>query len=78
MAWSWQEHPATAGRFANSLLSHVDILKDFPFVGAPVKRLPTVRRLLHSPLHVYYRVNEKERRIEVLHFWHYSRRAPHL
>jgi len=56
MRWSWQKHPATTERFANSLLNHVDLLGNFPFLGTPVGGFAGVRRLLHSPMHIYYRV----------------------
>jgi plasmid stabilization system protein ParE len=76
MRWSWQNRPGTTERFANALLNHVDLLKDFPCLGAPVRSYTGVRRLLHSPLRVYYRVVPEARRIEILHFWHGSRRDP--
>ena len=53
MHWSWQNHPGTSERFANALLNHVDLLKDFPNLGESVRGCPGVRRLQHSPLHVY-------------------------
>jgi plasmid stabilization system protein ParE len=64
MHWSWQNHPGTSERFANALLNHVDLLKDFPNLGEPVRGCPGVRRLRHSPLHVYYRVVLESRRVE--------------
>jgi plasmid stabilization system protein ParE len=76
MRWSWQNHPATTERFANALLNHVELLRDFPYLGAPVRGYPGVRRLQHSPLHVYYRALLEPRRVEILHFWHAARRDP--
>jgi plasmid stabilization system protein ParE len=76
MLWSWQNHPGTTERFANSLLNHVDLLKDFPYLGAPVSGYPGVCRLQHSPLHVYYKVLLDSRRVEILHFWHGARKGP--
>jgi plasmid stabilization system protein ParE len=32
--------------------------------------------LLHSPLHVYYRLDEDREAIEILHFRHSSRQGP--
>jgi hypothetical protein len=32
-----------------------------------------VRRILHSPLHVYYRILLEQKTVEVLYFWHVSR-----
>jgi hypothetical protein len=44
MRWSWQNHPGTTERFANALLNHVDLLKDLPYLGAPVRGYPGIRR----------------------------------
>jgi plasmid stabilization system protein ParE len=76
MNWSLEKYPAASERFGIALLKHVELLKAFPFVGAPVKDLPGVRRLIHSPLSIYYRVLEDKEVIEILHFWHVARRAP--
>lgn len=76
LSWSWQNHAESTERFANALLNHVDLLKDFPYLGATVRGHPGVRRLQHSPLHVYYKVVLEARRVEVLHFWHRARRYP--
>jgi plasmid stabilization system protein ParE len=78
LAWSWSEHPGSTENFALSLLNHVDLLKDFPYMGVRVKGYSGVRRLLHSPLHVYYRVILEMKRIEILHVWHSRRRPPLL
>jgi plasmid stabilization system protein ParE len=78
MRWSWQNHPETTERFANALLNHVDLLKDFPYLGAPLRGYQETRRLLHSPLHVYYQVVLESRKVDVLHFWHKARRDPRL
>jgi plasmid stabilization system protein ParE len=78
MRWSWENHPETTERFAEGLLNHVDLLKDFPYLGVPVRGHTGVRRLQHSPLHVYYRVLPHAKKIEVLHFWHRARLHPSL
>ena len=76
MSWSWEKHPETSERFATELLNHVDLLSSFPYLGVPVKTFPGVRSLLHSPIHVYYNVDENRKLIEILHFWHGARRYP--
>lgn len=73
LAWSWENHPATTEQFVSALLNHVDLLKSFPYLGEPVKGFPGVRRILHSPLHVYYRILLEQKTVEVLYFWHVSR-----
>lgn len=48
-----RNHPAVC----DGLFDHIDFLQSFPYVGASVRGHPNVRRLLHSPLYVYYRVD---------------------
>jgi len=74
--WSREKHPETTQQFANDLFDHPELLQALPYVGAPVKGNPHVRRLLHSPLYVYYRLDENRAAIEILHFWHSSRKGP--
>ena len=40
-------NPAAAEKLGTALLNHVELLKDFPRIGAPVHRRPGVRKLLH-------------------------------
>ena len=76
LAGSWENHPASTERFVYALLNHVDLLKSFPRLGEPVKSFRGVRRIFHSPLHIYYRILPEHATLEVLHFWHVSRRPP--
>ncbi|MBV8707871.1 MAG: type II toxin-antitoxin system RelE/ParE family toxin [Acidobacteriaceae bacterium] len=75
-AWSWQQYPETSERFLTALLNHIDLLAQFPLMGAPVKGHIGVRRLLHTPFHVYYRFTEATQTVELLHVWHRSRIEP--
>ena len=36
LAYSWTHFPATAERFGNALLNHIDMLRSFPYIGSPV------------------------------------------
>jgi plasmid stabilization system protein ParE len=74
--WSRERHAETTEQFADALFKHLDSLQVFPYLGALVKGRPSVRRLIHSPLYVYYRVDEHRGSVEILHFWHVSRRPP--
>ena len=76
MEWSWDRHRETSERFAKALLNHVDLLQNFPYLGIPMKDFSGVRRLHYSPIHVYYRIDESRKMIEVLHFWHAARQRP--
>jgi plasmid stabilization system protein ParE len=77
-SWSRERHPETTEQFANDLFNHLDFLQAFPYIGASVKGHPNVRRLLHSPLFVYYRVDADRGGIEIVHFWHATRKPPTL
>ena len=74
--WSREKHPRTTERFANELFDHIELLHALPYMGTPVIGHPHVSRLLHSPLYVYYHLDENRSAIEILHFWHSSRRDP--
>ena len=44
----------SASRFGNSLLDHVELLTRFPRMSAGVRGRRHVRRLVHSPILIYY------------------------
>ena len=55
LAYSWANFPATAERFGNAILNHVDVLKTFPYIGNPATGRLGVRHLMHTPIPIYYR-----------------------
>jgi plasmid stabilization system protein ParE len=65
-----------ASRFGDALLDHVELLTRFPRMGGPIRKRSRVRKLVHSPVLVYYRVREEKHLVEVLHFRHGAREAP--
>ena len=73
LEYSWINFPDAAERFGNAILNHIDLLKRFPFIGSPVTHHPGVRRLVHTPILIYYRVNENPNFVEILHFRRSSR-----
>jgi plasmid stabilization system protein ParE len=74
--WSREKHPKTTDQFAQDLFDHIELLQAIPRIGTPIKGHPQLRRLLHAPLYVYYRLDESRGGIEILHFWHSSRKDP--
>lgn len=70
------DSPASAERFGTALLNHVELLQHFPRLGASVARSPQIRKLLHSPVRIYYRIHEDRQIVEILHFWHIARSYP--
>jgi plasmid stabilization system protein ParE len=67
-----------ARRFGSGLLDHVDLLSRFPRMGGAIRKRSRVRKLQHSPIIVYYRIQEDAHIIEVLHFRHGSRKPPNF
>jgi plasmid stabilization system protein ParE len=65
-----------ASRFGNALLDHVDLLTRFPRMGNTIRKRARVRKLLHSPILVYYQIREEKHVVELLHFRHGSRKSP--
>ena len=70
------DNPEAANRFGTALLNHVELLQSFPRIGVLVPRRPGIRKLLHTPVRVYYRIREDPALIEILHFWHVARKQP--
>jgi plasmid stabilization system protein ParE len=50
-----------ASRLGNSLLDHVGLLTRFPRIGGVIEKRSRVGKLVHSPILVYYRVQENTR-----------------
>jgi plasmid stabilization system protein ParE len=76
MGYIAEDDAEVASRFGTSLLEHVDLLTRFPRLGSVVRKRSRVRKLLHSPMLVYSRVDEDKRPIEVLHIRHGARMPP--
>ena len=73
--WSLDKHPESTSRFATEFFNHLDLAAAFPYIGLTVRSQSNVRRLIHSPLIIYYRVDELRESIEILHVRHSSRRG---
>lgn len=71
-----QDDAEAASGFGEALLDHVDLLGRFPRMGNTTRKRSRVRKLVHSPIVVYYQVHEEKRLVEVLHFRHGSRKPP--
>lgn len=61
-----EDDSEAASRFGTSLLDHVELLA----------RFPNVRKLVHSPIVIYYRIHERKGTVEILHFRHSARKPP--
>ena len=70
------DNAPAAERLGTALLAHVDLLRHFPRLGASVPSRPRLRKIIHTPVVVYYRLYDDKSVVEILHFWHGSRRDP--
>jgi plasmid stabilization system protein ParE len=70
-----EDDDEAASRFGNALLDHVDLLTRFPRMGSTIRKRLRVRKLLHSPILVYYKICKDKLVVEVLHFRHGSRKS---
>jgi plasmid stabilization system protein ParE len=67
------DNEAAAERFGAALLNHIDLLSAYPYMGSPVTERSGVRKILHSPVRVYYRIHRGRGVVEILHLWHAAR-----
>jgi plasmid stabilization system protein ParE len=67
-----------AARFCGALLAHADLLATFPHLGIVAGKSRGVRCILHTPVRIYYRVDDVRQCVEVIHFWHAARQQPKL
>jgi plasmid stabilization system protein ParE len=65
-----------SSRFGNSLLDHIDLLAGFPRLGGAIQRRRHIRKLIHSPFLVYYKLDDERNEIEILHIRHGARQPP--
>ena len=76
LAWIAEDDAEAASRFGASVLDHINLLTKFPLIGTTVGKRRSVRKLVHSPILVYYSVNENKHTINVLHLRHGARKPP--
>jgi toxin ParE1/3/4 len=69
---------ATAIRIGNKLIDRVEILKNFPLLGAPYAKRRGVRKLVSRPFLIFYRFRETENAVDILRYWHGARTEPEL
>jgi toxin ParE1/3/4 len=68
-----RDNPEAAERVGNALIDRVLVLRKFPMLGPPYRKRQGVRTLVSGPYMIFYRVLEKEERIEILRYWHAAR-----
>ncbi len=75
-----EQSTAAAEALRVELLGPVEVLARFPFLGPAYERDRTgrAREIVCRKYRIFYRVQEPQRRVEVLTVWHGSRQEPRL
>jgi len=73
-----QDDPGAAAKFCDALLDQTELLGTFPHIGIAFPMIGGVRSVLHTPIRIYYRVDEDRQSVEIIHFWHAARKPPNL
>lgn len=62
------------------ILSHVETLARFPFIGPVYAPAPSgrIHEIVCQCYRIFYRINEPLQRVEILTIWHAMRREPRL
>jgi plasmid stabilization system protein ParE len=71
-----EDDAEAASRFGDALLDHLELLARFPHMGATIRKKSRVRKLFHSPIVAYYRVQTDKRVVEIIHLRHGARMPP--
>ena len=71
-----KDDPVTAVRVGNKLIDRVEILENFPLLGAPYPKRPGVRKLISWRYIIFYRPRLAENSVDILRYWHGARTEP--
>lgn len=72
-AYIARDNAAATLRFTHRLLDEAQALNHAPHRGVQVRQRPEVRRIVHRPYLIYYRIEEDRNIIRILRFWHGAR-----
>ena len=73
-----KDDAVAAIRIGNALIDRVEILENFPLLGAPYSKRPDVRKLVSRPFLIFYRARLEENSVDILRYWHGARTEPDL
>ncbi len=75
-----QDNPAVAESFGYLLMSKVDVLARFPFMGrvVPEENDETVREIIFRSYRIIYRVMAEQRIVAIARVWHGARGEPEI
>ena len=78
VAYVARDNAAAAERLGLDLLDAALALAELPRRGRPFRRNGRIRRIVHGNYLIVYRLNEAEKTVEILRFWHAARGEPRL
>lgn len=67
------DNPSAAHRMGLKLVELAESLTRLPYRGAPLRDRAGVRKIVHAPYILLYRVDENRRMVRILRFWHAKR-----
>ncbi len=65
-------------RIGNELIDRMEILENFPLLGAPFPKRPCVHTPVSRPYLIFYRPRLEENSVDILRYWHGARTGPDL
>ena len=68
-----QDSPESAHATGLAMVELAESLPTFPLLGPLLRHKPGVRKLVHAPYVVLYRVDESRQQVRILRFWHAKR-----
>ena len=73
-----EDSPSVAERFVSSLFQAVERLPDFPESGRIVPEFndPIIREVIRKPCRIVYRIDRRNRTVEIARVWHAARGTP--
>ena len=68
-----QDRPEAAHAVGLALVDLAESLPRFPLLGPLLRHRPGVRKVVHAPYVVLYRVDDARQQIRIQRFWHAKR-----
>ena len=80
VAYIAPHNPVAADRMGNQLLDAAFSLNTFPERGrvVPEFRRPELREIIFRSYRIIYRMNDADKSVEIVRFWHGARGFPHI
>ena len=75
-----QDNPTVAEAFGYRLMSKVDVLEQFPYVGraVPEENDETIREIILRPYRIIYKILPETQIVAIARVWHGARGEPEI